>query len=346
MRTDRRRIIELLQGGSRFLLASHVNPDGDSIASQCALRLALERLGKRADVVNSQPVPRVYRFLPGAGAFRTTRPRPWSAYDALIVLDCGDARRASGQLDARPPVTVVNIDHHATNPGFGDLNWVVPAASSTCEVVHDLVTGLGVRPDGGIGEAIYTGILTDTGSFRHRNASPRALRIASRLVDAGVDPSRVARAVYESFEFTTLHALGETLAGMRRSPDGAVVWIRLPRRLLAGLASAAEAEEWASYPRSVVGARVAICFKETGPGEVRLSFRSAGDVDVAALAARFGGGGHRAAAGATAHGPLARVERTVVAAAAAAIATADETPARAARPPSKTANARRARAAH
>jgi phosphoesterase RecJ-like protein len=315
VRRDRARILALLRGRGRFLITSHVNPDGDSVASQCALRLILERLGGRADLVNSHEVPRVYRFLPGAGRFLTRRPKSWKAYAAVLVLDCGDARRASGLLEPRPPLPVVNIDHHTTNPGYGDLNWVVPEACSTAEIIHDIALGLGVRPEGAIAEALYTGILTDTGSFRHGNATPRAFRIASRLVGTGIDPAGIAQAVYESVSYETLRALGETLAGLRRTPDGRIAWIRLPRRVLENLASAAESEEWAGYPRSLDSAVIAVCFKETAPGQIRLSFRSKGAIDVAALAALWGGGGHRNAAGATVRGELDAVERTVIAAA-------------------------------
>jgi phosphoesterase RecJ-like protein len=312
---DRARILALLRGGGRFLVTSHVNPDGDSVASQCAVRLIIERLGGRADIVNNQPVPRVYRFLPGAPRFGTGRPRSWKPYVALLVLDCGDARRASGLLEPRPPIPVLNIDHHASNPGYGDLNWIDPAASSTAEIVHGLAVALGVRPEGPLAEALYTGILTDTGSFRHGNATPRAFRVASSLVGTGIDPARIAQRVYESVPYETLRVLGRTLAGLQRTPDGRVAWIRLPRTDLGRLASAAESEEWASYPRSLDSAVLSVCFKETAPGQIRLSFRSKGPVDVAALAARWGGGGHRNAAGATARGSLAAVERSVIAAA-------------------------------
>ena len=315
MSRDRARILALLRGGGRFLITSHVNPDGDSVASQCAVRLLIERLGGRADIVNSHPVPRAYRFLPGTSRFGTRPPKTWKPYRAIIVLDCGDARRASGLLEPRPPVPVVNVDHHATNPGYGDLNLVIPDACSTAEIIHGLAVSLGVRPEGGLAEALYTGILTDTGSFRHGNASPRAFRIASLLVATGMDPSRVAQAVYESVTFETLQVLGKTLAGLRRTPDGRVSWIRLPFGVLSKLASPAESEEWASYPRSLDTAVISVCFKESEPGQVRLSFRSKGAVDVAALAARWGGGGHRNAAGATAHGSLEAVEQAVIAAA-------------------------------
>jgi phosphoesterase RecJ-like protein len=312
---DRAAILALLRGGGRFLVASHVNPDGDSVASQCALRLILARLGARADVVNAHPVPRTYRFLPGSAAITDRRPRSWKPYRAIIVLDCGDARRTGGLLEPRPPLPVVNIDHHATNPGFGELNLVVPGACSTCEIVYGLAAALGVRPDGDIATALYTGILTDTGSFRHGNATARAFRIASALVATGIDAAGIARNVYESVPYETLRALGTTLAGLRRTADGRIAWITLSHTLLAGLASPAESEEWAGYPRSLDTAVLAVCFKETEPGLVRLSFRSKGGVDVAALAARWGGGGHRNAAGATVTGPLAAVERDVIAAA-------------------------------
>ena len=315
MNRDRARILALLRGGGRFLITSHVNPDGDSVASQCAVRLLVERLGGKAAIVNSHPVPRNYRFLPGSSHFSTQPPKTWKPYSAVIVLDCGDSRRASGLLEPRPPISVVNIDHHATNPGYGDLNCVVPDACSTAEIIYGLAVSLGVRPTGGLAEALYTGILTDTGSFRHGNATPRAFRIASLLVGTGIDPARIAQAVYESVSFETLRILGETLAGLQRTPDGRVAWIRLPVAILGKLASPAESEEWASFPRSLDTAVISICFKESEPGQIRLSFRSKGAVDVAALAARWGGGGRRNAAGATVHGTLAAVERAVVAAA-------------------------------
>ncbi len=315
MSRDRARILALLRGGGRFLVTGHVNPDGDSVASQCALRLLIGHCGGRADIVNSHPVPRAYRFLPGIARFDTRPPRSWKPYRAVIALDCGDARRASGLLDPRPPVTVVNIDHHASNPGYGDLNLVVPAACSTAEIVHGLAVSLGVRPAGELAEALYTGILTDTGSFRHGNASPRAFRIACLLVGSGVDPARIAQAVYDSVTFDTLRVLGQTLADLRRTPDGRICWIRLPFAVLGKLASPAESEEWASFPRSLDTAVISFCLKETEPGLIRLSFRSKGAVDVAALAARFDGGGHRNAAGATARGTFEEVERAVVAAA-------------------------------
>ena len=171
------------------------------------MRLLVERLGGRADIVNSHPVPRVYRFLPGAARFGTRPPKSWKPYRAVIVLDCGDARRASGLLEPRPPVPVVNIDHHATNPGYGDLNLVVPDACSTAEIVHGLAVALGVRPEGGLAEALYTGILTDTGSFRHGNATPRAFRIASQLVAARRRPGA--------------HRPGRLRVGRLRDPPGA-----------------------------------------------------------------------------------------------------------------------------
>jgi phosphoesterase RecJ-like protein len=312
---DRSRVLALFRKGTRFCLTSHVNPDGDSLASLCALQLALAALGKRATVAGSDPVPRAYRFLAGTDRFREGAPRSWRGYDALIALDCGDAGRSRLLSGVRPPRPVVNIDHHATNPHFGDLNWVLPAASSTAELVYEVVVGLGVRPAGALAEALYTGILTDTGSFRHGNTTPRALEIASRLVAAGVDPSRVASAVYESVPYATLRALGAALTRLGRTPDGRVAWLSLPRRRLGALASPAETEEWVRYPRALDTALIALCFKEVAPRRVRVSFRGKAGVDVAALASRWGGGGHRSAAGATVLGGFSRVQREVVAAA-------------------------------
>lgn len=316
MSRDLPRILALLRSGSRFLITSHVNPDGDSVASQCALRLLLRQLGKRAVIFNSHAVPRAYRFLPGAARIRQRAPRTLRRFDALLVLDCGDPRRASGLLRRRTPVPVVNIDHHLTNPRFGDLNWIVPTASSVAEVIYRLAELLGVKPSGPLAEAIYAGILADTGSFRQGNATPRTFLVASRLVRSGIDPAHIAQAIYETVEFETLRVLGERLGRLRRTGDGRIAWLSLPLRSLRRLPSPDASEEWVRFPRSVATARIAVCFKEIRPREIRLSFRSKGDVDVAALALRWGGGGHRNAAGATFRGPLARAEREVIAAAA------------------------------
>jgi phosphoesterase RecJ-like protein len=315
MRHEHSAILDCIRGGKLFLITSHINPDGDSVASQLGLRCLLTSLGKEAVIVNRDPVPRVYRFLPGARKILTRRRHSLRPYDALFVLDCGNPSRASGFLDRKPALPVVNIDHHVTNPRFGDLNWVDVKASSTCEIVYDLARRLGARFDHDLAANLYAGILTDTGSFRYSSTTPRAMSVAGRLLRHGVDPHDLAERIYENAEYPSLRLLGKVLSRMGRSEDGRVSWVTFSYAELSSLSNMSETEEFVNYARSLNTARIAIGFKEVGPGDVRISFRSKGDINVAELASRYGGGGHRNAAGCSVSGSLRGVVKKVVTAA-------------------------------
>ena len=315
MKREHAAILDCVRGGDRFLITSHINPDGDSVASQLALRCILKSLGKGAVIVNRDPVPRVYRFLPGAEKILTRRRHSLRPYSALFVLDCGNPSRASGLLDRKPPLPVVNIDHHVTNSLFGDLNWVDVKASSTCEIIYDLARHLGVDLEHDLAANLYAGILTDTGSFRYSSTTPRSMSIAGKLLRHGVDPHDLAERIYENAEYTSLRLLGKVLSRMGRSPNGRVSGVTFTYADLSTLSNMAETEEFVNYARSLNTARIAIGFKEVSPGDVRISFRSKGDINVADLAARYGGGGHRNAAGCTVSGSLRGVVNRIVTAA-------------------------------
>ena len=313
MKVDKRAIVDLIRDEDGFLITSHVNPDGDSVASQLALKGIFSLLGKRSAIVNSHPVPRVYRFLPGAAEILIRRRHSLRPYSALFALDCGHPSRASGFLDRKPSLTVVNIDHHVSNTGYGDLNWVDNRASSTCEIIHEIARRSGVEINGDIAANLYAGILTDTGSFRYSSTTPRSLSIASRLLRCGIDPHRIAENIYENAEFSSLRLLGKILSRINRSQDGRVSWMTLNHAELSSLSDISETEEFVNYARSLNTARIAMGFKEVSPGEIRVSFRSKGPVDVAEIASRHGGGGHRNAAGCTIRGDLKDVVKRLVA---------------------------------
>lgn len=313
MKVDRRAIVDLLGKEDGFLITSHINPDGDSIASQLALKGILTLLGKRSVIVNSHPVPRVYRFLPGAGEILTRRRHSLRPYSVLFALDCGHPSRASGFLDGTRPLTVVNIDHHVSNSGYGDLNWVDSRASSTCEIIYEIARSSGVEIEGDIATNLYAGILTDTGSFRYSSTTPRSLSIASRLLRCGIDPHRIAENIYENAEFSSLRLLGKALSRIGRSRDGKVSWMTFSHAELSSLSNTSETEEFVNYARSLNTARIAIGFKEVSPGEIRVSLRSKGPINVAEIASRYGGGGHRNAAGCTVNGNLKDVAGRLVA---------------------------------
>ena len=324
MKQKHQDVLDFLRKENSFLITSHVNPDGDSIASQLALCRTLHSIGKECRIVSSDPVPRVYRFLPGTDKILHRRRHSLLPYRAAILLDCGNVSRSSVSLGRNSSLPLVNIDHHVSNTLFGDFNWVDSSASSTCEIIYDVARGLGVNLDHDLAANLYTGILTDTGSFRYSSTTARSMSIASKLLRHGIDPHDIAEKIYESAEYSSLRLLGKVLARMGRSPDGQVSWVTFTHSELLSLSNMAETEEFVNYARSLDSARIAIGFKEVAPGQVRISLRSKGALNVAELAARHGGGGHRNAAGCTVTGQLTSVVRKMVTQAQRFIASSDQ----------------------
>lgn len=311
----RESIRDLVDRKDNFLIASHINPDGDSVASQLALRGIFSRLGKKSTIVNLHPVPRVYRFLPGAASIRVRRRIVLKPYEAVFVLDSGNASRAGINTKSPSCPDVVNVDHHVTNTLFGDINLVDSRASSTAEVIYDLARALRIEPDHDMAVNLYAGILTDTGSFRYSSTTPRSMSIAGKLLRHGIDPHDIAQEIYENAEYKSLRLLGKVLARLGRTPDGKVSWVTFSHRELTSLSNISETEEYVNFARSLNTAVIAIGLKEVRPREIRVSLRSKGELDVSALASRYGGGGHRNAAGCTLTGELKRAEKKIVLAA-------------------------------
>jgi phosphoesterase RecJ-like protein len=309
-----------------------VYPDGDVLGSQLGLGLALAGAGRDVGLACRHPVPELFDFLPGA-----ERVAQWNEAqgdpEVVITLDCPEPDRLGGLLEGfrRPGVVVVNVDHHADNRRYGDLNWVQPGASATGEMVFDLLESLGLPLTADVAVNLYTAIVTDTGSFRYSNTAPSTLRIAARLLEAGVEPAVVGDRLYETRHLSGLHLLGRILQQVEASPDGRIAWVVLDRAQMAS-PDLLEAEDFVTYPRSLRTAKVAILFRELpdetprspqGPPisqvpqipQIKVSFRAKGEVDVARIAHGFGGGGHRNAAGAVIRGDLARVKLEVLEAA-------------------------------
>lgn len=317
---DREQVLAALRRHRSFVLFLHVNPDGDSVGSTLALGLALERLGRRVAFAFPDHFPAVFRFLRGSERFR-----PWhevgDSFEVAVTLDCsapdrvGDARALLERCAA-----VLNVDHHPTNPGFGDYRWVDPERSCVGEMAFELVEGLGVPLDPAIAEALYTAIVTDTGSFRYEQTTARTMRYAAALLEAGVRPERVAYALFESRTPESLALLRAALASLRFEEEGRLAWMAVTRAMLAETGARPEdAEGLIGYARSVAGVEVALLFHEEPDGQVRVSFRSKRRVDVGRVAAALGGGGHARAAGCTLAGPLEAACDRVLAAARAAL---------------------------
>lgn len=319
MRGDLSAICRILREKDRFLVACHENPEGDAIGSELALALALRKMGKTATVLNADPVPGNLLFLPGADT--VVFEEDGSRYDVAVVLDCGSPER-TGRVapELRKCPLLVNIDHHRTNGDRGELSLVDPDAAATGLLIHRVLSAMGYDICLDVATNIYVAVLTDTGSFHYSSSSPEAFEVAGEMVRRGVDPWAVAERVYETQSAHRLRLLGRVLDSLEVSAGGKVASITTMRETLREFAAGKDAlEGFINYPRSIVGVEVAVSFREEEGDVFRVSFRSKGRVDVSAVASRFGGGGHRNAAGCTVPGALPDVKRKVLEALAAVL---------------------------
>jgi len=307
------RMVEILRTTHRVAVLSHVNPEADCIGAALGCTLALCEQGKAAVAYNADPLPRALRFLPGAADLVQARRLP-GGLDCVVVVDSSDRERVGGLLDG-VGAPVLNVDHHKTNVRFGTLNWVVPEASSAGEMVFHLLRAQGHPISPPVAINLYTAILTDTGSFHYGNTTPEALRVAAALVEAGAVPAEITASLYDQRDAGELRLLSRCLSSLRLSRDGRVAWMEVTAADLDELGLGQDAlEGFINYPRSIAGVEVALLFKGlTGDG-VRVSLRSRGQVDVAAVAAAFGGGGHHDAAGCRVPGHLAEARGALLAA--------------------------------
>ena len=303
--SDMAAVVGALRSRDRFLVTSHEAPDGDALGSLFATDLALKQLGKDTVMFigGPAPLPAEYRFLelPERGLVRE-RP-PDAGERTLVAVDCASAARVGGEpgVVAAAPFTV-NIDHHHDNPRYGDVNLVVPDASSTGEVLADVFRELGVGLTPEIAEGLYVALVTDTGRFQYANTTPKALRLAADLVEAGADVHRVFQGVYETVQFAKLKLLARALDRARVLEGGEIVVSHLLRDDFETVgATEPYSEGIIDVLRSVEGALVSALIREPpregGPAR-KVSLRTSVDeVDVSVIARRSGGGGHRAAAG-------------------------------------------------
>ncbi|MFQ5848083.1 MAG: bifunctional oligoribonuclease/PAP phosphatase NrnA [Candidatus Methylomirabilales bacterium] len=314
MRSDLAEIVATLKGARSVAILSHIRPEGDTLGSALGCYLTLRGMGKEVATFNPDPVPKNLRALPGAAeVIRADRlPR---RFDCYLVVDATDPGRVGGLLGGAPPGgPVINIDHHISNTHFGTYNWVDPKAAAAGEMIYYLIAELGVPLSREVATNLYVAILTDTGSFHYANTTPRALRVAAALVEAGVVPQQVAELLFDQRGVEELRLLGTLLTKIQLSADGAVAWIEVTREMLEQDGDARDAlEDLINYPRSVKGVEVALLLREEGGEGVRVSLRSRGKVDVAAVAKTFQGGGHKNAAGCTVVGSLPEARERIIA---------------------------------
>ena len=303
--TDMQAVLTALRDNERFLVTSHEAPDGDALGSLLGMGLALKALGKDTVMFlgGPAPLPGEYRFLEFERR-GLVRQRPTDFGErVLVAVDCASKNRVgaeSGVVEAAP--FTINIDHHHDNPRFGDVNLIVPDASSTGEVLADVFTELGVALTPEIAEALYIALVTDTGRFQYANTTPKALRLAADLVEAGADVHRVFQGVYENVQFAKLKLLARALERARVLEGGEIVVSHLLRDDFEAVgASEPYSEGIIDVLRSVEGSAVSALIREPprdGAPARKVSLRSSVDeVDVSAIARKSGGGGHREAAG-------------------------------------------------
>lgn len=290
-----------------ILLLAHLYPDGDVLGSQLGLGLALRETGRTVTFACAHPVPGEFHFLPGAALVQQWK-EGRGGFDVVVALDCPDPARLGGLLEGSrgPETVIVNLDHHQDNRRFGDVNWVEPSASATGELVYDLLLAGSWPVTREVAVNLFTAVTTDTGSFRYSNATPKAFRLAAHLVELGADPAAIASELYESRGLAGLRYLGQLLQRVEVNPAGTVAWLALDREVL-GDPDLPEAEDFVTYPRSISGVKVALLFREL-EGEVKVSLRGKGEVNVARIAACFGGGGHPNAAGCVVRGELGEIK--------------------------------------
>ena len=310
-------IRDRLLNRARFIVTSHARPDGDSLGSQLALAEALARLGKEVRLVNADPPPARYAFLPGAPAIEVGGPVEDTA-DTVVVLECGALGRTEVPgLEGR---FIVNIDHHAGNTGYGDVNWCDESACACGELVFELVGALGVDLTPSIATNLYVAILTDTGSFRHANITARTFDICRRIAGAGVDPAAVAARVFNNGSLGRLRLTGRVLDRMQLEADGRIAVLAVDEAMLQETGCEADdLEGVVNLPLAAADVKAVILLKAFGPG-LRVSLRSKDEIDVRRVASSFGGGGHRNAAGLTIEDASPDVRARLVTRVAAAIA--------------------------
>jgi phosphoesterase RecJ-like protein len=311
--SDSKAIADALASCASVLISVHRNPDGDALGSQLALFDALERMGKSVRAHNLDPVPEIFRFLPGSERI-TFGKEVAGRFDALVVLDAEPQRTGlfNGTYPAR---TLVNIDHHITNPREWPLTWLDPDAAATGEMVFHLLERMNAPIDKMIAINLFAAIFTDTGSFRYSNTSPESMRIAASLIEAGADPWIVTENVYESFAFRRIKLLGTVLAGTERSEDGRIAWVVVTDELYRTTGTSAEdTDNFVNFVRAIKGVEVAVLFRQTGPEQFKISLRSKGRVDLSHVAQAMGGGGHRNAAGGILDGPFPATRERVISA--------------------------------
>ena len=305
-------IKKIIASHNSFIVASHVDPEGDAIGSSLAVYHALKNLKKNVCIYNESPLPKILKFLPGSEHIVS---EIYSAdeYDCIFIIDCGDLDRVGKLKNKLEKLRIVNIDHHSTNTNFGHINIVDKNAAAAGEVVYRIMEDLGIPLTYEIAVNLYTAILVDTGSFRYSSTSSKSFEICGKLIEFGVQPWEVSKNIYESFPFERMKLLGMVLNTLELVLNNRVALMYVDKEMFEK-ANASEdlTEGFVNFGRAIEGVEVSVLFKEVDKNTFKLSLRSKGLFDVSSIAIKLGGGGHRNAAGCTVRGSFSDAKEKVI----------------------------------
>ena len=303
-------VVELIENKQTFAITTHIRPDGDGVGSSLGLCWLLRSLNKSAEVIAADTIPVAYRSLPGADEIR-----PVAAidreYDAIFVIECSDVERPG--IKGLSEQFTVNIDHHATSEHFGSINWIDSTASAVGEMIYNLCKAIGGRVTREIAECLYMALVTDTGSFHFSNTTDRTLKVASELVRAGAKPADISEAVYNSYPWSRIELMRRVLDTVKRDDSGRIAWMRQTLEMKDdSKAVDGDNNGFVNIPLAAREVLAVVYTREVGDNKFRVSLRSKGDINVAKVAEKFGGGGHKNASGCCVEGNWDERERELV----------------------------------
>lgn len=293
------KVLDAIKANKSFLISTHVNPDPDAICSELALAEYLRQLNKDVIVVNEEKVPERFKMFDGANKIKSLSQVKDARVDMVIVVDCGDLERIGNVMSLiKPSVKVINIDHHITNKGFGAINLIKTDASSTAEVLFDLIREGGGQLTKSMARNLYAGVMTDTGSFRYDNTTAKTHAIVAELMEYPFSAAALYRKVYETIPLNDLQLFTKVVSKFEALYDNQLIVIELSKKLVQRFSEDFDLRDMIfRFLRSIYGVKAFVILTEVGKNETRVNFRSSGEVNVAEVARHFDGGGHRNASG-------------------------------------------------
>ncbi len=303
-------VVELIESKQVFGITTHIKPDGDGLGSSLGLCWLLQSLGKSAEVIVHGDIPPSYRSLPGAEQVRHVDAID-KDYDAIFVIECSDLSRPG--IKGLEDQFTVNIDHHASGDHYGSVNWIDSTASAVGEMIYNLCKAIGGRVTKEIAECVYMALVTDTGSFHYSNTTDRTLKVASELVKAGAQPAKVSECIYHNYPWSRIELMRQVMGTIKRHDNGRIASMRqtLDMRRIAEAVDG-DNNGFVNIPLAARDVLASVYMREVGENKYRVSLRSKGEVNVARVAAKFGGGGHNNAAGLSIEGDWDECETAIV----------------------------------